>query len=288
MQSVARNRAYRTARAELDAPPKGGAGALAAALGCGAMLLAGWSLRNEGYLRPESGLGYRLGIAAAASMLLLLLYSARKRIRALHGLGALRHWFRVHMILGVLGPMAVLFHCNFNLGSLNSRVALGSTLLVAASGLFGRFIYTKVHYGLYGRQVRLEHLRSSLSDEKSRAARALQPFPSAVRRLRELERLGTAPVGNPLAAVARVVFCGLRVRRFRAYCFEDIAAQPGLTPTEREHARRAAREYMRAVQRVSEFSGCERLFRLWHAFHVPLFVLLLTSVMTHVLAVHMY
>jgi hypothetical protein len=288
LQSVERNRAYRTARAELDAPLQGGAGSLVAALGCGALLLAGWSLRNEGYLRPESGLGYRLGIAAAASLVLLLGYSARKRIGALRGLGALRHWFRLHMCLGVVAPIAVLFHCNFQLGSLNSRVALGSTLLVAVSGLVGRFIYTKIHCGLYGRRVRLKELRNRLGDETSRTARALQPFPRAVRRLRELERLGTAPVGSPVAALGRFLFWGLRARRFRARCFGDIASMPGLTPAEREHARRATREYARAVHRVSRLAGCERLFRLWHAVHVPLFFLLLASVTAHVLAVHLY
>jgi len=102
------------------------------------LLLLGWWQRDNSYLVAESGPGYALGIIGGSLMLLLLLYPLRKRIRALHGMLSMKFWFRLHMICGLLGPLAILYHANFGLGSINSAVALACMLLVAGSGLIGR------------------------------------------------------------------------------------------------------------------------------------------------------
>ena len=56
----------------------------------------------------------------------------------------------------------VLFHSNFQLGSTNSSIALVSMLLVAGSGLIGRYIYTNIHHGLYGKRITLNELKHEL------------------------------------------------------------------------------------------------------------------------------
>ena len=100
----------------------------------------GWSRRDEFYVVPDEGLGYALGILGLALMLLLLLYSLRKRWSLLRDALPIRHWFHVHMALGILGPTAILYHSNFHLGSLNANVALVCMLVVSASGFVGRLI----------------------------------------------------------------------------------------------------------------------------------------------------
>ena len=94
-------------------------------LGAAFATLAGFLLtRRYELVDPEYGAGYWLGIVGAALMAILLLYPLRKRLRVLHGLGSTRHWFRMHMIFGVLGPILILYHSNFTSGSLNSNVAM--------------------------------------------------------------------------------------------------------------------------------------------------------------------
>lgn len=80
-------------------------------------------------------------------MLLLILYPLRKRFRILHGLGRVTSWFRIHMVLGILGPTLIILHSNFKIGSLNSRLALFTMLVVVASGIVGRYLYSQVHKG---------------------------------------------------------------------------------------------------------------------------------------------
>ena len=115
---------------------------------------------TERYITPNRGIGYALGIIGGSMMLLLLLYSARKRFRWLKFLGPTVGWFRFHMVLGVLGPLCILYHSNFGLGATNSNVALFSMLTVAGSGLIGRYIYSRIHHGLYGSKATLSELRA--------------------------------------------------------------------------------------------------------------------------------
>ena len=63
------------------------------------------------------------------------------------------------MVLGVVGPLLVLFHANFHLGATNSNVALICMLLVAGSGVVGRYIYTRLHAHLDGTEDTLEQLQ---------------------------------------------------------------------------------------------------------------------------------
>ncbi len=64
------------------------------------------------------------------------------------------------MVLGVTGPLLVLFHANFSFGATNSNVALICMLLVAGSGVVGRYIYTRLHAHMDGHESTLEQLRS--------------------------------------------------------------------------------------------------------------------------------
>lgn len=122
------------------------------------VLYLAWSHRNDGYLTPESGIGYALGIVGASVMLALLLYPLRKRVRAMRAWGSVAAWFRLHMVLGIVGPVLVIIHSNFEIQSLNAAVALYSMLIVSASGIVGRYIYGRIHRGLYGGKLEAKEL----------------------------------------------------------------------------------------------------------------------------------
>ncbi|MBV8851875.1 MAG: hypothetical protein JOY91_00680, partial [Sinobacteraceae bacterium] len=137
------------------------------ALGFTLLLYVGFTFPTERYITPRRGLGYALGIIGGSLMLLLLVYSARKRFRWLRFLGPTVGWFRTHMLLGVLGPLCILYHANFNLGAANSNVALFSMLAVSGSGLIGRYIYAHIHHGLYGSKLTLRELQQNAAKLRS-------------------------------------------------------------------------------------------------------------------------
>jgi hypothetical protein len=125
-----------------------------------ALIFWGMHAHLERYITPKRGFGYWLGITGGSMMLLLLIYSARKRVVWLSWMGGIPAWFQIHMVLGVIGPVLILFHSNFRLGASNSNVALFCMLFVAGSGVVGRYMYTRLHANLDGHQYTLEQLKA--------------------------------------------------------------------------------------------------------------------------------
>ena len=132
------------------------------ALALAALVWLGHRVAVGDLYTPGSDLGYNLGLAGGLLMLALLIYPLRKRIPALARLGKMNTWFKFHMVAGIGGPVLILFHSTFKLSSLNGRVAFYAMLLVACSGIVGRFLYRHVHRGLYGRRMTLDEAHGDL------------------------------------------------------------------------------------------------------------------------------
>lgn len=260
---------------------------------------AGWLLRDLRLITPEEGAGYWLGIIGGVLMLSLLLYPLRKRLRFLHRLGSTRGWFRMHMILGLVGPLLILYHCNFQLGSFNSRVAFYSMLLVAGSGIVGRHFYAAIHKGLYGRKTSLNELQTELAESLEKSHGLASLMPKLVARLHRLssELQGdqitrSLGIGRSLHWTCTHHFVRLSLvwtarRELRvAAIVSDIVAR------DRDRLARATSRYIRdytgLMGRVAQFTFYERLFALWHVLHLPIFYMMVLSALVHVLAVHMY
>lgn len=271
------------ARESLQAAPPRERAVPIAALVCAGLLAFGWSQRREMWLIPERGLGYALGIVGLLLMTLLLLYSVRKRLR--RGPLPLRHWFRVHMVLGLAGPTAILLHANFGLGSLNGRVALCSMLLVAGSGVAGRFVYARIHRGLYGERRQLEPLRREAAAGWGAAEAVMRVAPGIGGRLEAFEALALDPPAGPAAGLWRLLVIGSRARRLQRDAARALRAS-GLPSADMLGA--ALDEHLLAALAVARFAAWERVFSIWHAVHLPLCVLLFGAAAAHVVAVHLY
>jgi hypothetical protein len=265
----------------------------------GVAVWVGWAGREGRNLSAGEGLGYWLGIVGGTLMVLLLLYSVRKRIPFMRNLGPTRHWFRLHMSLGVLGPVIILFHSNFQVGSINSQVALFCTLLVAMSGVVGRYFYAKIHNGLYGSSSSLRQLIETVekSDQQTGASPALNAEVTgklatlANSVLHSPESMGSSAL-SPIELGFRTRWMYWQLRRAAFQQIDKAAADSPLLSQHRRRLRRSTRRYiarrLAEIRRVAQFRFFKRLFSLWHIIHVPFFLMMVLSAIVHVLAVHMY
>jgi len=262
-----------------------------------AVIVAAWSLRDENLIRAEVGLGYWLGIAGGSLMLLLLIYPLRKRLKALAWMGSVRFWFRTHMIFGILGPLLVLLHSNFTLGSLNGRVALFCTLIVAGSGIFGRYLYAKIHYGMYGHKATLESLQADMAADSN--AGGLPVVALISQRLQPHEQAVLSRSRGILASVIGMMTAPLTVAHLRFRLKRDLKRlvdeRLNGAPALRNHRQRllaSATGYLdrrlETYRKFAQLRGCERLFSLWHVVHFPLFLVMVAAAIVHVVAVHAY
>ncbi|MBB3710457.1 hypothetical protein FHS00_000010 [Limimaricola variabilis] len=256
------------------------------------VLAYAWTRRLEGDLTAETGLGYFLGIGGALAMLTLLLYPLRKRFAGLRFIGNVRNWFRIHMMLGIIGPVLIILHSNFTLGSLNSTMALFAMLIVAASGLIGRLFYARIHKGLYGRRASvreylndMEALKHEFDTDMPDPSWLLETLKAyEARRLPQTQDLWSNFHRTLTGPVSR-----FRLRRevMRRYA-ELLRRQDGPKRDRSGLVRQHLDSYLHAVARAQSFALYERLFALWHLFHLPLFVILVFAAIVHVVGVHLY
>lgn len=264
----------------------------------GALVLSalGWAAYESAYGKyytPRSNFGFYLGVAGTLMMLLLLAYPLRKHVPWMQRWGALKNWFRVHMIIGIVGPTLVVFHSTFHVRSTNAAVALFSMLGVVLSGIIGRFVYTKIHFGLYGRRATLEKIQEEFAGHSSEAKSRLHFAPRVEQWLQLFERHSTQIDRSLVSHVFNFLTLGLRRRILEFRCARELRR---ILKTERrselrggaQEAIRLMSSYLRESQRVSQFSTYERFFSLWHVLHIPLIYILAASTVFHIMAVYMY
>lgn len=274
-------------------------GSIGGMLLAAAVIAVGFAGRDSRRIFADEGLGYALGIVGTLLILTLLLYPIRKRFRVLKILGPVRNWFRMHMMLGVIGPITILYHSNFALGSVNSTAALVSMLLVAGSGLVGRFLYAKIHHGLYGRKANLKELLASVRLSTAETGGAAQVVPRLMQQIAEYDRQVLQPPKGVLESMTLPMRLGFRTRfgyrRIMGFVSQQLEEQALISPAVAQHRVRLQKacaaflkEHLRRVRRVAAFAAYERLFSLWHKIHLPFFFLMLLTVVVHVIAVHAY
>jgi hypothetical protein len=268
-------------------------------VGAALVLIIGSQLPVAHYMSPKSGLGYAIGIVGGTLILSQLLYAVRKRVRSLSFLGSVPKWFQTHMIMGIVGPMCILLHCGFSLGATNSNIALFSMLTVSGSGIFGRYFYSKIHHGLYGRKATLNELQERAHELRERATKILM-MPELVNLLEDEERrlLSIAEWGpaRMLFAPAAIAFNfsngRSRLRRYVRAAIRVTAARHKAVAKQSDRFERVAFDYvsrrMRVTREVAEFRIYEKLFSVWHVLHMPLFLMLIAAGIVHVISVHVY
>ena len=263
-----------------------------------ALLYIGWINREQQIWVPDHGFGYGLGVVGGTLMLLLLLYPVQKRFLILAKWLKVRHFFRLHMVFGILGPVLILLHSSYRLGSINGQIALFSMLIVVFSGLVGRYIYKKIHHGLYGRRASLEDLRIE-SREVSAELDGLLHKASIKQQLVELEQKVDLVPKNFFSSLlfwSRTRASAAKsYRLFDRQLLEALKVESTENGWDRTRLRRQRRESMhllrthkRAVIRMLEVRFYERMFSLWHILHFPLFIMMVVTGIAHVYAVHVY
>jgi len=254
-----------------------------------------WIVARMLRLDAASPLGYWIGVAGGVAMLALFLYPLRKRLPALRGWGATRHWFVFHMLMGVAGPWLILVHCNFRIGSLNAAVALVSMVVVAGSGGVGRYLYMHVHQGLDGRHADLAELRKRLDATHQRLATTLTLAPRVRERLFAFEHEALSnPAGSALALLWRSTRAARVARREASGLIDRALAAAPASLTGPRLSQIRARWRAQAALHVTQTLGVvqlrawERLFSLWHVLHLPFVYVMVVCAITHVVAVHAY
>jgi len=265
------------------------------------LMVAGYFISHDHLYKAGDNIGYNMGLVGGLMMLTLLIYPLRKRIGFMKNWGILPKWFKWHMVFGILGPALIIFHSTFHIGSVNAAVALVCMMLVSGSGIFGRFFYTKIHNGLYGRQVSYQQLQDDL--QGSDDVKSVFSFaPEIQQRLSEFRDQAMAASKTRRLGPLAFIILGVRARLLSRELIRKLEDTMYADANEKKwndvqmkrldelfyHNANFIRSYLTTVRDLAQFSTYEKLFSLWHIFHIPLVYMLAFSGVWHVIAVHKY
>jgi hypothetical protein len=244
-----------------------------------------WLKRLDGELQ-QIAFGHTprfwMGVAGATMLALLLVYPLRKRF----GVGSavsVAAWFHVHTALGLLGPVLILYHCYFGMGSTPANVALITLMVVTVSGIFGHFVYARVSASFHGEKKRAEDhlldaktelLRLTATSSRAKVFEAIETF----ERQPDGERRGLWPWASPYARQG--------LTEHAQWLIENQGPQEGWSETRcRETAARVQMSlaaYLDALSRAARRSALERVAGIWRLFHLPLFCVTVVAALIHV------
>jgi hypothetical protein len=296
---AAPNAVHSAAEAPPNSPHASGARDVYIYLLITALVLGCWGFTRLGLYDSKSDTAYWLGVAGGVGMLLLLTYPMRKHLGFMRRAGPAGHWFFGHMTLGVLGPVLILLHSGFQIGSLNAGVAFYSMVVVALSGVVGRFLYLRVHRSLNGEKQTLASLRGQLALDDNATVR-LRFAPAVIERCHRFERYALEQPMRGGVEVVRTMLvmpwvrwsaslaCRAELRRRLVAVAHTEGGSRRQMKARLRQARQLTDSYLMGAQRVALFAAWDRLFSWWHVAHLPFVYILAISAVVHVIAVHAY
>ncbi len=231
--------------------------------------------------RAGDPLGHAIGWIGTGSMVLMHVYSIRRRVRALSRWGALRTWLHLHIFLGLQGALLVTFH-SLHLTTVGniSGITIAMTLVVVASGLFGRYLFSLLPKGVSGERLSAVEIEREIDERRTEVAARLEAHGDP----RWGDVFAPRGEGNARLRLAQLVREDLRARR----AVRELAA---LVDGKDEAGRAllaAVRRRALLERRLATLGTAERLFRNWTILHKPLTFVLLGAVLLHVFAHYLF
>jgi hypothetical protein len=233
---------------------------------------------HEGYWQWKAGgsIGHKLGITGASMMVLMLLYSVRKRVGALRRLGPLSRWLDVHICLGVYGPLLVVLHSSFKVQGLVA-LSFWSMVVVALSGVLGRYLYLQIPRTRAGEELALAELEA---EDRELSSQLRARFRLDEAQLARLDALVGVPGRTGLiGGFARLVTDDLRLRSGLRQFARSCRAVP--RPVVREFER-VVREKAQVRRRILLWDRVHELFHYWHVLHKPFALVMYVFMIVHV------
>lgn len=218
------------------------------------------------WFRPGAGIGLMVAIIGSALMFVMLLYSLRKLLGTVEFLGPATWWLRFHMLCGILGPVFIVLHAGFVWPTGIVAVGFWCMILVALSGVFGRYLFGHFPRAAASRRLDLQYAEKALTDLRSLLV--AETHDADGERIAEALRLARDLHDEPRTLLG-LLLIDIEVSR-RAELVRLHLHKASLPPRVRKKATAILVRQLRMKRSVASWEVARRMFRYWHLFHQPL------------------
>ncbi len=241
----------------------------------------GYLVKYERSIQPNKGLWLPTGIIGSVCFIIMMLYSIRKRFRFMRALGPIRLWLDTHMFLGIVGAALITAHSTYKFDGLVA-ISYWSMMIVAVSGLFGRYIYGWIPHQVSGRELEINEIRSTIASTDKAIASFTDEEAGSVRYYDQIFAPQIDKEKSILVSVVKMVSYDIR-NMFRII---RIWFELGFDSRLPAHAKRKIFKLIKRksvmIRSVNFLSTARRLLHYWHVLHKPLAAIMFLVMFIHI------
>ena len=236
-------------------------------------------------LRPSGRVGHWLAYVGAGMIVIgVFIYSSRKRVPFLQRRGPMRTWLNVHIYLCLVGPLLVSFHTALKLHGV-AVYSYWSMLIVASSGIFGRWLYQQFPRTTRDKEMSVEDMRTDQAEARSRLEAEFQLSPASLAEVDALAERSVRSIGQGALALPRLLMDDI-ARPFRLAALRRHLLSERRLPRSEAHALLGLlRRRVAAERRMAYWGTFRRFFTYWHVTHLIFFVSMIAMLVLHVASV---
>ncbi len=232
-------------------------------------------------LRPAGGRGLVFGYIGSAMMILMLSYSIRKRSKLLGKKISLRSWLKLHIYLGVCGPLFIVLHSSFKVQGLIA-VAFWSMVAVAISGYLGRYLYLQIPRNQAGDELSL----SEIDKQMLQSTLTLQEkFNLAPEQLAQIDALAKRDVATGRSFIG-LLFSTLISDLTRPFTARKLAGELKRKVRVADKTAKSivvlALERAALARRIEMLDRTREVFHYWHVIHKPFAIIMYLIMGIHI------
>lgn len=230
--------------------------------------------------KPGGVIGHSLGVAGSILMILLLLYSVRKRSKFLRKAGSMSYWLNYHIWMGITGPVLVTFHTAFKFGGIVA-VSFWSMTAVAVSGFLGRYVYLQIPRMNNGLVMSAGDIAAQ---NQSYLETLTREFPNLAEKLQNLLDNLTQNIDQirEQSLLRQLVFSNFQLNRVLSESIRTLITARDLQPAEIKRLKKILRAKIALNRKVTILRSSQKILNHWHLIHKPFAAVMYAIMLIHI------
>lgn len=251
-------------------------------------------LHQYGYLKeypvvyePSKGIWHPIGWIGTGMMVVMMLYSLRKRIGLFRSSGSLRHWLSAHMFLGIMGPLLVTFHTTFKFRGIIAT-SFWSMIITMIFGILGRYIYVQIPRSLAGAELKVQDIERIIQSVDTR----LGEYSKGVN-IADLSKVidfvdRTSEDTSLIKSLLFMLQTDI-VIPYRLYQLNRVLRKNHHLPHKvRRRIDFLLKKKAALIRKRNYLSTSHRLLHYWHIFHIPLAIVMFLIMILHIVVYYLF
>lgn len=251
-------------------------------------------LHQYGYLNkypiiyePSKGIWHIVGWTGSSMMIIMMLYSVRKRFSIFNSLGSLRHWLSAHIFLGIMGPILVTFHTTFKFGGIIAT-SFWCMIVTMVFGIMGRYIYVQIPRDLSGTELETNEIDKIAESLDIKLSEYLKNV-NITDLFKEISIADEkAKSLNVISALFFMIKTDIKNLYRISHLKKVIRTRYHLKGRVRKEIVSLLKKKAALIRQKNFLATSHRLLHYWHVLHVPLAIVMFIIMFLHIIVYFLF